>query len=119
MVRALRSTRGGWGVAALTVSALLTVTLSAAAHDGGDDPLCGAAIGAGTPAPTRLAPGHVSAHRAEHCVLCHAAQTVRMEPASSHGAPAMHAAVLTLAATPRVVGFLLGTAQPARAPPRA
>lgn len=119
MVRALCGLRGRSAVVALTLSALLAVPLSTAAHDRSDDPLCAPQFSSGTTGPHQLSADHGTPRRAEHCVLCHAAQMVRAQQRTTHHAPHQ---VLVVAATARLqthITAIFTSDRPARAPPRA
>ena len=118
MIRALRRRRLASLLASLGLVTAMALTVSSPLHEGGDDSLCGPAGGTGAFGAALLTadapPGH-----AQHCVLCHAVQSLRAETASSRFGPPIAATGLVrggaLASPPAAVA----SATPARAPPLA
>lgn len=119
MIRLLRSARGRSAVVALTLSALLAVTVSVLAHDGSDDAACDIGFAAPGSGPARISGGTVSVQHADHCVLCHASQTVRALLALPGYVPPSESRAVVLPDATGSVASVAATSGPARAPPRA
>lgn len=119
MIRALRGSRGRSALAALMVSALLAVTVSVSVHDGTDDRDCSGALSGAAAGPSRISAGQASARAADHCVLCHTAQTVRAVPAVARYAPPSESLAAALPPPLETAASIAGAARPARAPPLA
>lgn len=119
MIRVLRRARGRLAVVVLTLSALLAVSVSVLAHDGADDAACALAYAAPGGGPAKISAGQITVQQADHCVLCHASQTVRALLALPGYLPPGESRPLALADPTRSVASIAGTSGPARAPPRA
>ena len=117
MFSALRRTRLATSLGQLGLAAMLAVTVSSPLHDGGDDVLCNPVGSSDLRHTDRIVPAaHADGH-AQHCLFCHAAQTVRVEQQSSRfGPPTLDGRLLVLGA-PTFVHALVSPATPARAPP--
>ena len=119
MLRAFRRTRLNRTFATLAVSALLALMVSSPLHDQGDDSLCNVAFGAGDAGTFQIAALDATPRHAQHCMVCHAIQSIRGEQASARYAPPPLDLRLTAAASIAVVPAALVSTRPARAPPLA
>ncbi|MFN7976829.1 MAG: hypothetical protein U0P30_01750 [Vicinamibacterales bacterium] len=119
MIRFLRSARGRSALVALTLSALLTVTVSGLAHDGSDDAVCDIGFAVPHDGPAQIGGGHVTLQHADHCVLCHASQTVRALLALPGCVPPSESRTVALSDPAGLPVAIVATSGPARAPPRA
>lgn len=119
MIRVLRRARGRSAAAVLTLSALLAVSVSVLAHDGADDAACALAFAVPGGGPAKISGGQITVQQADHCVLCHASQTVRALHALPGYLPPSESRAVALVDPTRSVASIAGTSGPARAPPRA
>lgn len=117
MISAVRRSRLASSLAALGLCAVLTVTVSSPLHDGLDDPLCNPTGHSGDHQTDQLAGVSHAAAQAEHCLVCHAVQSLRAEPPSSRFGPRLAIGKLVVSGQPPAIHALLGPSAPARAPP--
>jgi hypothetical protein len=119
MVRALRRARLAPFFVALALFATGPVTVSSFLHDEADDALCNPVVVVHDAQAHRVGAATTSIPDSQHCVLCHALQSLRAVSSSVRfAAPAVDASIVARAiagaATPHVVSN-----RPARAPPLA
>lgn len=119
MARALRGLRGRSAVVALTLLAVLAVNVSAALHDLADDPFCDVVLSEVHTGPAQMERVDAPRRAAEHCVVCHAVQTVRDEQAQVRYTPPSLDTHPIPAAPVVAILSVLASSQPARAPPLA
>jgi hypothetical protein len=119
MIGALRRTRLASVFAAVAMFATMPVTVSSLLHDDGDDLLCNPALVVHDQnAHQYTAPEPASADP-QHCVLCHALQSVRAVQAAVRFAPPSVDARLVASGSAAAVHALAVSTRPARAPPLA
>ena len=118
MIRALRRRRLASVIAAFGLVTAMALTVSSPLHEGGDDGLCDPSGAAGASGATQFTAAAPSGH-AQHCVLCHAVQSLRAETASSRFGPPIAATGLVLGGALASPPAAVASATPARAPPLA
>ncbi len=119
MIRALRRTRLASLFAAVALFATMPVTVSSLLHDDRDDAICNPAVVAHDHAGHHLGSSDPAMPEPQHCVLCHALQSLRAVAAAVRFAPpAVDARLLALVAAP-IVNAIVISNRPARAPPLA
>jgi hypothetical protein len=119
MIRALRRTRLASLFAAVALFATMPVTVSSLMHDDSDDTLCNPALVIHDPYAHRISAPQPSPADPQHCVLCHALQSLRAVQASMRFAPPSVDARLVACASAAVIHALIVSTRPARAPPLA
>jgi hypothetical protein len=117
MIRALRRARLAQLAAAVALFATMPITISSLLHDGMDDVICNPAVVVHDAAAHRVGAATTAVPDSQHCVLCHALQSLRaVSNAVRFAAPVVDArlfAGIPVAATsPHSVSN-----RPARAPP--
>ena len=119
MIRALRRTRLASLFAAVALFATMPVTVSSLLHNEGDDLLCNPALVLHDQDAHRYTAPEPATPDSQHCVLCHALQSIRAVQASVRFAPPSVDARLIAAGSAALTHALLVSARPARAPPLA
>ena len=119
VIRALRRTRLASLFAAVALFATMPVTVSSLLHDEGDDLLCNPALVVHDQDAHRYTAPEPATPDSQHCVLCHALQSIRAVQASVRFAPPSVDARLIAAGSAALTHALLVSARPARAPPLA
>ena|SRR5436190_923328 len=119
MVRALRRARLAPFFVALALLATGPITVSSLLHDEADDSLCNPVVVVHDAQAHRVGAATTSIPDSQHCVLCHALQSLRAVAHSVRfAAPTVDASLVARAAAaalrPHVVSH-----RPARAPPLA
>lgn len=119
MIRALRRARLAPFFVALALFATGPITVSSLLHDEADDALCNPALVVHDAAAHRVGAATTSIPDSQHCVLCHALQSLRaVSSGLRFAAPAVDASLvgrtIADALTPTLVSH-----RPARAPPLA
>ena len=121
MTRALRRTRLAWLFAVVALVATMPVTVSSLLHDDSDDTVCNPAVvihdadahRVGTPGSDSTSPD------SQHCVLCHALQSLRAVQASVRFIPPSADSRLAAIESASIIHALVVSTRPARAPPLA
>lgn len=119
VIRALRRTRLASLFAAVALFATMPVTVSSLLHDEGDDLLCNPALVVHDQNAHQYTAPEPATPDSQHCVLCHALQSIRAVQASVRFAPPSVDARLVAAGSAAVVHALFVSTRPARAPPLA
>jgi len=119
VIRALRRTRFASLFAAVALFAAMPVTVSSLLHDGGDDILCNPALVVHDQDAHRYTAPQPATPDSQHCVLCHALQSIRAVQASVRFVPPTVDARLLAAGSAAVTLALFVSTRPARAPPLA
>jgi hypothetical protein len=119
MICALRRTRFASLFAAVALFATMPVTVSSLLHDDGDDLLCNPALVVHDQNAHRYTAPEPASGDPQHCVLCHALQSIRAVHASVRFAPPSVDARLMAAGSAAVIHALFVSTRPARAPPLA
>jgi hypothetical protein len=117
MVRALRRSRLAPLAVAVALFATMPITISSLLHDGIDDAICNPAVVVHDAAAHRVGAATTAPPDSQHCVLCHALQSLRaVSSAVRFAAPAVDAQLVggspLAAVSPHSVSH-----RPARAPP--
>lgn len=118
MIRALRRTRLAPLFAALALFATTPITVTSLLHDESDDSICNPAVVIHDANAHRVsAADTASLPDSQHCVLCHALQSLRAVSSSIRfAAPAVDARLVAAASSGRLITSL-SASSPARAPP--
>jgi hypothetical protein len=119
MIRALRRTRLAPLVAAIAVFATMPVTVSSLLHDDSDDTLCNPALVVHDQDAHRFTAPEPTSTDQQHCVLCHALQSMRAVHAVMRFTPPSIDARLVAGASAGAIHALIASTRPARAPPLA
>jgi hypothetical protein len=119
MIRALRRTRLAWLFAAVALFATMPVTGSSLLHDDSDDAICNPATVIHDASAHRIGTTGSTLPDPQHCVLCHALQSLRAVQASVRFAPPSADARLVARAYAHGIHALIASTRPARAPPLA
>jgi hypothetical protein len=119
MTRALRRTRLAWLFAAVALFSTMPVTVSSLLHDDRDDAVCNPAVVVHDANAHRISSTESTLPDAQHCVLCHALQSLRAVQTSVRFVPPSVDARLVACASAAVVHALIVSTRPARAPPLA
>jgi hypothetical protein len=119
MIRALRRTRLASLFAAVALFATMPVTVSSLLHDDSDDVLCNPALVVHDQNAHRYTAPQPPTSDSQHCVLCHALQSIRAVQAAVRFAPPSVDARLIAAGSAAVTHALFVSTRPARAPPLA
>ena len=119
MIRALRRTRVAVLVAAVSVFATMPVTVSSLLHDDSHDWICNPALVVHDQNAHRYSAPAPTSSDSQHCVLCHALQSLRaVQSAVRFARPAVDAR-LTAGRPAAAAQALIASTRPARAPPLA
>jgi hypothetical protein len=117
MIRALRRTRLAPLAAAIALFAMMPITISSLLHDGMDDAICNPAVVVHDAAAHRIGAAGAALPDSQHCVLCHALQSLRaVSDAVRFAAPPVDAR-LVIGASPAATTAFIVANRPARAPP--
>jgi hypothetical protein len=118
MIRALRRTRLAPLFAAIALFAMTPVTVTSLLHDETDDAICNPAVVVHDANAHHVAsPDTRTIPDSQHCVLCHALQSLRaVSTAIRFAAPAVDARLIAAASISRL-NAALSSSRPARAPP--
>jgi len=117
MIRAFRRTRLASLFAAVALFATMPVTVSSLLHDDTDDVLCNPGVVIHDENAHRIAAPETAVPDPQHCVLCHALQSLRAVQASIRFTPSLADARLVASASAGTVNALVAATRPARAPP--
>ena len=119
MIRALRRARLAPLAAAVALFATMPITVSSLLHDELDDAICNPAVVVHDAEAHRVGAATAALPDSQHCVLCHALQSLRaVSAAVRFAAPAIDARLVATASTASL-HTLLDSTRPARAPPLA
>jgi hypothetical protein len=117
MIRALRRTRLAPLFAALALFATTPITITSLLHDDADDAICNPAVVVHDASAHRIGAAGTSLPDPQHCVLCHALQSLRAISGSVRfAAPSVDAHLSATVAFDRLAALLVSS-RPARAPP--
>jgi len=119
MIRAFRRTRLASLFAAVALFATMPVTVSSLLHDDADDVLCNPGIVVHDENAHHVTAPKTAVPDPQHCVLCHALQSLRAVQASVRFAPPLVDARLVSSVPAGLVNALIVSTRPARAPPLA
>ena len=119
MIGALRRTRLASLFAAVALFATMPVTVSSLLHDDSDDALCNPAAVVHDASAHRISAAESTLPDSQHCVLCHALQSLRAVHASVRFAAPSVDARLVACTSAAAVNALTSSTRPARAPPLA
>jgi hypothetical protein len=119
MIRALRRTPFASLFAALALVATMPVTVSSLLHADGDDAFCNPGVVVHDANAHRIGAAQPEVPDSQHCVLCHALQSLRAVQAAIRFAPPLIDARLAAAGVVSTVNALVASTRPARAPPLA
>ena len=117
MTRAFRRTRLAWLFAAVALFATMPVTVSSLLHDDSDDTVCNPAVVVHDANAHRIGAAESTLPDSQHCVLCHALQSLRAVQASARFTPPSADARLVASQSAAVIHALIVSTRPARAPP--
>lgn len=117
MIRALRRARLAPLAAAVALFATMPITVSSLLHDEVDDVLCNPAVVVHDADAHSIGTAAAELPDSQHCVLCHALQSLRAVSAGVRfAAPAVDAR-LVAGMSPAAITALIVSNRPARAPP--
>jgi len=118
MIRALRRTRLAPLFAALALFATTPLTVTSLLHDESDDAICNPAVVVHDANAHRVGSAATTAFPdSQHCVLCHALQSLRaVSTAIRFVAPIVDARLIAAPSINRLTASL-SSSRPARAPP--
>jgi hypothetical protein len=117
MIRALRRTRLAPLAAAIALFATMPITISSLLHDGMDDPICNPAVVVHDAAAHRVGAATTAAPDSQHCVLCHALQSLRaVSNAVRFVVPPVDARLVNATSAAAIRPHTVSN-RPARAPP--
>lgn len=119
MIRALRRARLAPLAAAVALFATMPITVSSLLHDETDDLICNPAVVVHDAAAHQVGAAAEAFPDSQHCVLCHALQSLRAVSAAVRFAPPAVDARLTASVSAAALHALLDSTRPARAPPSA
>lgn len=119
VIGALRRTRLAWLFAAVAIFATMPVTVSSLLHNEDDDALCNPAVVVHDASAHSIGASETTLPDSEHCVLCHALQSLRGVQSAVRFTPPSVNARLVAAASMAAVHALFLSILPARAPPTA
>jgi hypothetical protein len=119
MIRALRRTRLAPLAAAVALFATMPATVSSLLHDDTDDAICNPAVVVHDADAHRIEGATTALPDSQHCVLCHALQSLRaVSSALRFAAPTVDARLVTGASASALNTHVVSN-RPARAPPAA
>jgi hypothetical protein len=117
MIRALRRARLAPLAAAVALFATMPITVSSVLHDGTDDAICNPAVVVHDAEAHHIGSATTALPDSQHCVLCHALQSLRaVSAAVRFAAPAVDGRLVAIASA-AAFHAPLDSARPARAPP--
>jgi len=117
MIRALRRTRLAPLAAAIALFATMPITISSLLHDGMDDPICNPAVVVHDAAAHRVGAATTAPPDSQHCVLCHALQSLRaVSNAVRFAVPPVDARLVNASSAAAIHPHTVSN-RPARAPP--
>ena len=119
MIRALRRTRLASLFAVVALLATMPVTVSSLMHDDRDDAICNPAVVVHDASAHRIEAAGAEQPDGQHCVLCHALQSLRAVSAALRFAPPAIDARLVAGTSIVALNALIASTRPARAPPLA
>lgn len=119
MIRALRRTSLASAIVAVALFATMPVTISSLLHDMRDDAQCNPALVAHDPDAHQVAAPGQSSQDSQHCVLCHALQSLRAVQTSVRFSPSLLDVRLFAVGAIAPAQTLFAVSRPARAPPLA
>jgi hypothetical protein len=119
MIRALRRARLAPLAAAVALFATTPVTVSSLLHDGTDDAICNPTVVVHDVEAHHVGAAADALPDSQHCVLCHALQSLRAVSTSLRLAAPGVDARLAAAASATALNALFVSIRPARAPPSA
>jgi len=119
VIRALRRTRLASLFAAVALFATMPVTVSSLLHDDSDDVLCNPALVVHDQNAHRYTAPDPAPGDPQHCVLCHALQSIRAVQSSVRFALPSTDARLVASGSAALIHALLVSTRLARAPPLA
>ena len=119
MIRALRRTSLASLIAVVALFATMPVTVSSLLHDDRDDVFCNPAVVVHDQSAHRYSAPAPAPSESEHCVLCHALQSLRAVQSSVRFIPALADGGRLSSASTAPVQARCTNSQPARAPPLA
>ncbi|HTI43332.1 MAG TPA: hypothetical protein VL693_16010 [Vicinamibacterales bacterium] len=118
MIRALRRTRLAPFAVALALFATGPITVSSLLHDGMDDEICNPTIVVHNAEAHRIGgAGHETVPESQHCVLCHALQSLRAVAHSVRFTAPTIDGRLTATTAAGALNPQVVSDRPARAPP--
>ena len=117
MIRALRRTRFAPLAAAVALFATMPITVSSLLHDDRDDAICNPAVVVHDAAAHRIGATAAALPDSQHCVLCHALQSLRAVSAAVRFVAPTVDARLVAGASAAAIRALIVSNRPARAPP--
>ncbi len=117
MIRAFRRARLAPLAAAVALFATMPITVSSVLHDGMDDAICNPAVVVHDAEAHRVGAATTALPDSQHCVLCHALQSLRAVSATIRLAPPAVDARLIASASAAALHAPLHSTRPARAPP--
>ena len=117
MIRALRRTRLASLFAAVALFATMPVTVSSLLHDDSDDVLCNPATVIHDRNAHRYTAPDPAPGDPQHCVLCHALQSIRAVQSSVRFVLPSTDTRLVASGSAAVIHALIVSTRPARAPP--
>ena len=117
MIRALRRARLAPLAAAVALFATMPITVSSLLHDEMDDVLCNPAVVVHDAEAHHVGAAEAALPDSQHCVLCHALQSLRAVSAGVRfAAPALDVRLVTGASSAAIHALIVSN-RPARAPP--
>jgi len=119
MIRALRRARLAQLAAAVALFATMPITVSSLLHDGTDDTICNPAVVVHDAEAHHVDAATAAVPDSQHCVLCHALQSLRAVSVAVRFAPPTLDARLIGTAAAAAFHALVDSTRPARAPPAA
>jgi hypothetical protein len=117
MIRALRRARLAPLAAAVALFATMPITISSVLHDGMDDTICNPAVVVHDAEAHHIGAAADTLPDSQHCVLCHALQSLRaVSAAVRFAAPAVDGRLVAISSA-AALHASLDSSRPARAPP--
>jgi hypothetical protein len=117
MTRALRRARLAPFAALVVLFATMPVTVSSLLHDERDDAICNPAVVVHDAAAHQVGAAATASPDSQHCVFCHAFQSLRaVSPAMRLAAPQTDARLIACPSVSALTTVLVSN-RPARAPP--
>jgi hypothetical protein len=117
MIRALRRARLAPLAAAVALFATMPIAVSSLLHDGSDDPICNPAVVVHDAGAHQVGAATEALPDSQHCVLCHALQSLRaVSAAVRFAAPAVDARLVARVSSAAFTALIVSN-RPARAPP--
>ena len=117
MIRAFRRARLAPLAAAVALFATMPITVLSFLHDELDDPICNPAVVVHDAEAHHIGATAAALPDSQHCVLCHALQSLRaVSDALRFAGPTVDARLVSGAST-AAINPLISSSRPARAPP--